>query len=160
MDSMGGGDVIPESRDVPRPSWGPAFLSFDSWPYRLEYAVGTVAILLLVLGWRGLVLHEFPTADLLLFVLFLLLPDLVAFVPMSLSRPPKGSWPSWGPPLYNGMHSLLVWAGAFLVAWVLTGGIFWPLLGWAAHITLDRAVGYHLRARVPKVSTSPPTGVT
>jgi hypothetical protein len=149
-----------ESQDVPRPPWGPAFLSLGSWPYRVEYAIGTVAILVLVLGWRGLVLHELSTADVLLFVLFLFLPDIVAFVPMALSRSPKGNWPSWGPSLYNGMHSLLVWSGAFLVAWALTGTIFWPILGWAAHITLDRAVGYHLRSRVPKFPNTPPTGVT
>jgi hypothetical protein len=128
------------------PGWGPAFLPIGSWPYRIEYGVGTVTILGIVFGWRMVVLHDFPLEDILLFVLFLLLPDLVAFIPMAFVRAPKGTWPPWGPPVYNVMHSLLTWAGVFLIIWVVTGSIFWPLLGWAAHITLDRAVGYHLRA--------------
>jgi hypothetical protein len=135
-----------DRRGSATPDWGPSFLPIGSWPYRLEYAVGTLAILGIVFGWRMAVLREFPLGDVLLFVLFLALPDLVAFVPMAFARAPPGTWPPWGPPLYNVMHSLLVWAGIFLVLWVVTGTIFWPLLGWATHITLDRAVGYHLRA--------------
>jgi hypothetical protein len=59
----------------------------------------------------------------------------------------------WGPPLYNVMHSLATWAAAFVLLWALTGAINWPVLGWAAHITLDRSVGYHLRARSPAASS-------
>lgn len=128
------------------PRWGPEFLPIGSWPYRIEYAAGTVAILAVVFGWRAVILHEFPVSSVLLFVFFLALPDLVAFVPMGLSRVPRGSWPSWGPAVYNVTHSLLTWSGVFLLAWLVTGSIVWPLFGWAAHITLDRAVGYHLRA--------------
>jgi Domain of unknown function (DUF4260) len=121
----------------------------SAWPYRVEYAIGTVAILVLVFGWRMEVLHEFPATSVLLFIFFVLLPDLIAFAPMGLSRSPKGTWPAWGPPVYNGMHSLLTWAAVFLVAWALTGSIVWPLLGWAGHITADRALGYQLRERSP-----------
>lgn len=135
-----------ESRDAPRPQWGPGFVSLDSWPYRIEYGVASVALLAIVFGWRMAILREFPVSDVLLFVLFFLLPDIVAFVPIGVSRPPAGHWPRWGPTLYNGVHSLLVWAAAFLLAWLLTGAVLWPLLGWAAHITVDRSVGYHLRA--------------
>jgi hypothetical protein len=138
---------MPESGDVMHPRWGPGFLPVNSWPYRVEYGVASVAILVVVFGWRLLILHAFPVGDILLFVLFLFLPDVVAFLPMAVSHAPQGGWPAWGSPVYNVMHSLLTWLGALLVAWVLSGSIFWPLLGWAAHITLDRAVGYHLRAR-------------
>ena len=136
-----------ESQDLPRPPWGPGFVPLGSWPYRLEYGVATVAILVVVFGWRMLVLHDLPLTDVLLFVGFFLLPDIVAFVPIGLSRPPAGQWPVWGPPLYNAFHSLLAWAAIFVVAWALTGTIVWAMLGWAAHITMDRAAGYHLRAR-------------
>jgi hypothetical protein len=137
------------------PGWRPAFLPVRSRLYRLEFAVGTLAILGILFGWRMAVLHEFPLDDVLLFVLFLLLPDLVAFIPMALARAPRGMWPAWGPPLYNVMHSLLTWAGVFLVLWIVSGNVLRPLLGWAAHITLGRAMGYHLRAPVssPVVAT-------
>ncbi|MGA7860401.1 MAG: DUF4260 family protein [Thermoplasmata archaeon] len=124
-----------------------------AWPYRAEYAAATVAILAVVFGWRLIILHEPPDTAVLLFVLFFLLPDIVALVPIGLSRSPRGTWPAWGPPLYNVMHSLLTWLAVFLVARVLTGRIVWRFFGWAAHITRDRAVGYHLRAR--SVATLP-----
>lgn len=135
-----------ESSDVPRPAWGPAFLSLGSWPYRVEYAVATVAIFAVVFGWRALILHQFPVADSVLFVVFLFLPDIVAFTPMAAARAPAGSWPRWGPSLYNVMHSLLTWAAVMLVVWLVSSASIWPVFGWAAHITLDRAVGYRLRA--------------
>jgi len=138
---------MPESQDAARPPWGPGFLSLASWPYRLEYAVATIAIFGVVFGWRMVELRDFPLSDVLLFVLFFLLPDLVAFGPIGLSRQPQGRWPSWGPALYNVMHSLLVWAAVALLVWVLRAPLFWPFMGWAAHITMDRAAGYHLRAR-------------
>jgi hypothetical protein len=136
-----------DGKNVPAAGWGPDFLPVGSWPYRAEYAVASLAILVLVFGWRLIILHEFPAASILLFVLFAALPDLVAFVPIGLSHAPKGSWPAWGPPFYNVMHSLLTWLAVFLIAWIVTGNVVWPLLGWAGHITVDRAVGYPLRAR-------------
>lgn len=133
-----------KSAGAPR-QWGPEFLPLDFWVYRLEYAAATIAILVAVFGWRMIVLRELTALDVVAFVLWFLLPDIVAFVPIGLSRSPKGTWPSWGSSLYNVVHSLLPWAGVFLITWIVTGGIVWPLLGWAAHITVDRAAGYHLR---------------
>ncbi|MCI4368444.1 MAG: hypothetical protein L3K09_02630, partial [Thermoplasmata archaeon] len=62
----------------------------------------------------------------------------------------KGSrdWPSWGPTLYNLLHTFLLWAAVFGLWSLLTGQIAWPLLAWAGHITADRAAGYHLRGPV------------
>jgi len=146
---------MPESQDVPRPNWGPAFLPLGSWPYRVEYGVATIAILAVVFGWRMVVLRDFPVEDVLFFVLWFLLPDIVAFVPIGLSRSPSGSWPTWGAPIYNLMHSLLIWAALLFMLLLVTGGIQWPLLGWAAHITMDRTTGYHLRARSTAGTRSP-----
>lgn len=130
------------------PGWGPGFLPINSWAYRAEYVVATVAIFAGLFIWQKLILHEFPLTSVLLFVFSFVLPDLVAFVPIGLSHTPKGTWPEWGPPIYNVMHSLLTWLAVFLAAWLLTRALVWPLFGWAAHITLDRGVGYHLRASV------------
>lgn len=144
----GGGEGSPGSikAATESPQWGPEFLPLGSGLYRLEYAAATVAILVVLIGWRMVVLQDFRALDIFAVVLWFLLPDVVAFVPIGLSRSPKGSWPTWGSTLYNFMHSLLTWGGVFLIAWVLTGAVMWPLLGWAAHITADRAAGYHLRA--------------
>ncbi|MCI4353573.1 MAG: DUF4260 domain-containing protein [Thermoplasmata archaeon] len=136
--------------------WGPEFLPVDFWAYRLEYAFATVAILLAVFGWRMVVLKEFVAADAIAFVFWFLLPDIVAFVPIGFSRSPKGTWPPWGSSLYNVMHSFLPWAGVFLIAWILSGGVVWPLLGWAAHITIDRAAGFQLRAKSVSPESSNP----
>lgn len=144
-----------ESRDVSPPHWGPAFLAFGSWPYRLEYVAATAAILAIDFGWRMVVLREFPTDDVLLFVFFFLLPDLVSFVPFGVSRPAAGRWPTWGPSVYNFMHSLLTWAAVTVIAWLLSGPLVWPLLGWAAHITMDRSAGYYLRGRSIEAVTPP-----
>ena len=151
---MWGMKTIPTGREAGPPRWGPDFLPLGAWEYRLEYAVATVAILVAIFGWRMAVLRELPVTDLIAFVLWFLLPDIIAFVPIGLSRRKKGGWPQWGSLLYNLMHSLLTWVGVFFVAWVLTGGIPWPLLGWAAHITLDRAAGYHLRSRSDPATAS------
>lgn len=143
------------SGDAPAPPWGPGFLPLRSWIYRLEYAVGAVVILILVLGWRGLILHDLPWPSLLLTVFWAIWPDLAAFVPIGLASRDSKEWPSWGPALYNSVHNFLVW-GAVFAAWSLvTGQIVWPLLAWAGHIAADRAVGYYLRA--PRtLSPTPP----
>jgi hypothetical protein len=135
-----------ESRDAPAPPWGPGFLRLNSPWYRAEYAAATVAILLLVFGWRWLLLHDLPAPQLLLAVFWAIFPDLAAFVPLGLAGRGSRGWPSWGPSLYNVFHSLLVW-GAIFAIWSLgTGDVAWPILTWAGHITADRATGFHLRA--------------
>jgi hypothetical protein len=116
--------------------------------------VATLAILGVVFGWRMALLRSFPLSDVLLFVFFFLVPDIIAFVPIGLSRQPSARWPSWGPPLYDVRHSMLTWAAVMFLAWVLGILLVWPLLGWAARITMDRAVGYHLRARQARSVTA------
>ena len=69
-----------------------------------------------------------------------------SFVPIGLSSK-RREWPSWGASLYNVFHTILVWGGVFVVAWLALGSVYWPLLGWLGHITVDRASGYALRAR-------------
>lgn len=136
------------SSDAHAPPWGPGFLRLNSWVYRAEYAAATIAILVLLFGWRGLILHELTWSDVLLFLFWAIWPDLVAFVPIGVFSKGSRTWPAWGPGLYNSVHNLLVWGGVFLAWTALTGQIAWPLFAWAGHITADRAVGYHLRAPV------------
>lgn len=135
------------SRDVEPPRWGPGFLSFGSVAYRLEYAAATVAVFGLLFGWRLALLHDLGPQDVALSIFWFVWPDLLAFVPIGLARRKDDRWPEWGPTLYNVPHSLLVWAGVFVAWGLLAHGVVWPLLGWAGHITMDRAAGYHLRAR-------------
>jgi hypothetical protein len=135
-----------QSGDARAPPWGPGFLRLNSWVYRVEYAVVTIAIVVLLFGWRWLVLHEMPWPSLLLAVFWALWPDLAAFVPISLASKGSRDWPSWGPALYNSVHNLLVWGAVFAIWSLLSGQIVWPLLAWAGHITADRAFGFYLRA--------------
>ena len=134
------------STDAPAPAGGPGFLRLSSWPYRLEYAAATLLILGLLFVWRLGILHALPPGVIALTVFWMLWPDLLAFVPIGIVARGSRNWPSWGAVLYDLPHSLLVWAGVFAVWSVLAGGIEWPLLGWAAHITADRAFGFYLRA--------------
>ncbi len=134
------------SSDAPAPPWGPGFLRLTSAWYRAEYAAATMAILLIVFGWRWLLLRDLSGTQLLLTVFWAIWPDIAAFVPIGLASRGGKDWPSWGPTLYNLAHNFLVW-GAVFVGWsYLTGEIAWPLLAWAGHITADRAAGYYLRA--------------
>lgn len=138
-----------ESQDLPRPRSGPGFVRLGSWPYRLEYAVATVVILLLLVGWRLAVLHALGPTEAGLSIFWFVWPDLVAFVPIGIAARSDRSWPRWGAAVYNVPHSLLTWAAVFGVWSALAHSVVWPLLGWAGHITMDRAVGYQLRASSP-----------
>jgi hypothetical protein len=53
-----------------------------------------------------------------------------------------------GPTVYNALHTWVAWAGVFVVRSLLAGSIEWPLLGRAAHIAMDRASEFSLRAPV------------
>jgi len=136
------------SQDAVAPPWGPEFLRLNSWPYRLEYAVATASILLLLFVWRLWILRSLSSVDLLLVLFWAAWPDVLAFVPIGLQARRSRTWPKWGPALYNAGHSLLVWAAVFGLWSVLERAVPWPLLAWAGHITADRAVGYHLRTPV------------
>jgi len=147
--------MLDESRDAAPPRWGPAFLRLTAWPYRLEMAVFTIG-LIAVLVWRFVV----GDLNVVATVFWFLWPDLVAFVPIGVAVRGGRRWPSWGPALYNAAHSFLVVVPVIAVGTILAGRIEWAILGWAGHITLDRAVGYHLRARnavaVGNQGTRPP----
>ena len=131
------------TRDAAAPPFGPPFLRFTSSPYRVEMAAATVVLLVMLFYWRGV---RVGGLDVPLTVFWLIWPDLAAFVPIGVAARRGGPWPSWGPALYNAAHSFLVWGGAFGLASLLAGEINRPLLGWAAHLTADRAAGYYLRA--------------
>lgn len=128
---------------LPSPRWGPGFLNIDALPYRLEMAAATLLLLAIIVGAPTL---SVGGIDILQTVFWLLWPDLLAFIPIGLANKGSRQWPVWGPWIYNTGHSLLTW-GAVIVLWSsLTGALQWPLLGWAAHITADRALGFYLRA--------------
>ena len=135
------------SDDLPAISQVPGFLSLDSWLYRLEYAVATVAILAILFVWRLGVLHALPPTAIGLTLFRIVWPDIFAFVPIGLASRRSHEWPKWGATVYHFPHSLLVWVAVFGAWSWLSAGVAWPLLGWAAHITADRAAGYHLRVR-------------
>lgn len=143
--------------DVPSAAVVTGFLGLDSWFYRLEYAAATFVLLGILFVWRFGILHSLSSEGIALTVFWLVWPDLLSFIPIGFVTRRSKTWPSWGSLLYNLSHSLLVWA-AVLTAWsVLIGGFYWPLLGWAAHLTADRAVGFHLRAPSRNAEDSSPT---
>jgi len=124
-----------------RGGFGPGFQAAGSKLYRAEYAAVTLAVVAYI-AYRathsgGLALV--PTA------VWFVLPDIVAFVPIGLSSK-RREWPAWGAYLYDAAHTLLVWGLAFAISWVALGGPYWPILGWLAHITADRASGFGLRS--------------
>jgi len=99
--------------------------------------------LIAILVWRFVV----GDLNVVATIFWFLWPDLVAFVPIGVAVRGGREWPSWGPGLYNVAHTFLVVVPVIAVWSIVAGGIEWAILGWAGHISLDRAVGYYLRAR-------------
>jgi hypothetical protein len=144
-----------EERQRSPPPWGPGFLGVDSWIYRLEYALAFVAILGILIVWPWLLLKDLPAGSIVLAVFWFLWPDLGAFLPIGLATGKGREWPRWGPSLYNALHTWITFGAVFVVWSVVVGSIEWPVLGWAAHIALDRASGFSLRAAAAPHSGSP-----
>ena len=93
------------------------------------------------LVWRGVFIGG---VDIWQIVFWAVFPDIVSFVPIGLSTK-QGDWPKWGSTLYNAFHTLLLWGLLFFSLFIVFHNLYWPLLGWLGHITMDRAVGYALR---------------
>ncbi len=123
------------------PQSGPGFQGAKSRLYRAEYALITIAIIVFLV-WRYL--YASGTLNILEFILWIIFPDLAAFIPIGVASK-KGVWPNWGASLYNFFHTILVWTAIFAVTWIILRTPHWELLGWLGHITTDRAVGYALR---------------
>lgn len=109
--------------------------------HRIEHALLALALA----GFLGWLVFVERATDQWRTLAWLIIPDLV-FVPILIaSRSRGGRWPAWGASLYNAAHTyvsmLIGWAGASLVA----GHIVWPMLAWALHIEVDRALGFDLR---------------
>jgi len=121
--------------------FGPGFLDARSILYRAEYAAISNSIVAF-LAWRTI----FVGLDWFQVAFWAILPDLVAFAGIALSSR-RREWPSWGSNLYNLFHTILLWEACFLAAWAAFGAPYWPILGWLGHISVDRAMGYALRAR-------------
>jgi hypothetical protein len=124
-----------------RSNFGPPFQGAQSKLYRAEYALISLAILI-ILGWRY---TQSPSIVFVLEIIFwAIFPDLAAFIPIGLSSD-KRAWPSWGAFVYNFFHTILIWALVFGVTFLIFKTPRWELLGWLGHITVDRSVGYGLR---------------
>ncbi len=118
----------------------PGFLPVDALLYKAEYALAG-ALLFGLLYLR----NSFASLDVGATVVFALLPDVVFLAILPFMR--KGKWPSWGANLYNFSHSFVVWVFAVAVSWLAFNAFFWPILGWALHVCIDRVIGFNLRAR-------------
>jgi hypothetical protein len=121
--------------------FGPGFQDARSKFFRLEYAAASIAIVG-YLVWRSLYLGGVDWLQVIFWVVF---PDLASFIPIGASSK-RREWPPWGAKLYNVFHTVLTWGLAFAASWLALGVVYWPLFGWLGHITVDRAVGYTLRA--------------
>lgn len=76
---------------------------------------------------------------------WLVAPDLV-FIPIAIgARSRGGRWPRWGVDLYNAAHTYASMIPAMAIVSVYRGYVVWPMLAWAAHIEVDRALGFDLR---------------
>ena len=122
------------------PKFGPDFQDARSTLYRAEYAAVTLALIGYLI-WRSLYLGGL---DWLQTIFWAVLPDLAAFIPIGASSK-RRDWPGWGAGLYNLFHNVLLWGLGFAGSWVFLTGVYWPIFGWLAHITADRAFGYGLR---------------
>ena len=123
-----------------RKGFGPDFQEAGSRLYRAEYGAICIAIVG-YLVWRGLFAGGVDVLQTILWVLF---PDLVAFIPIGVSSK-RREWPTWGAYLYDSVHNVIAWGLVFIVAWIVFRVPSWPLFGWLGRITVDRTVGYGLR---------------
>jgi hypothetical protein len=137
-----------ENSNAVSPSWAPGFLPLDSWIYRLEFLAGFLAIAWIIVGWQWFIVKVLSAQAVGLTVFWFIWPDLAAFLPIGIAQRGKREWPRWGVTLYNVLHTFLSWAVVLVLWYVFAGSVPWPLLGWAAHLTMDRAAGFHLRAVV------------
>jgi hypothetical protein len=98
--------------------------------------------------WANLIFKELPVEQRGLLVTFSVLPDLVSFLGITIKvffkktfdyeAPPLSAFPPYVFKLYNFTHSLVIWAGIFLILFLFR----WKWLeliwfGWALHILLD-----------------------
>jgi len=113
--------------------------------------VTAISVLVILFYWRRVAVKDL---NIPITIFWMILPDLGSFVPIGLASKGSKEWPTWGPKLYNFWHTLLVWIPVFAIWSVVTGMVDWPLLGWAGHITIDRSVGYYLRASGKNRDTS------
>ena len=126
--------------------FGPGFLEAGSRLYRAEYGAISLAIVG-YLVWRGLFAGG---VDVLQTILWALLADLVAFIPIGLSSK-RREWPNWGAYLYDTVHNVITWGLVFTAVWIVFRAPSWPMFGWLGHITVDRTVVYGLR-KIPEKS--------
>ena len=81
-------------------------------------------------------------------LLFVVLPDVALLVGIGVRHEP-GQLPRRAVPAYNLLHSPAVPVAIFVVAATGVLGAYWLVAAttWAAHIAMDRGLGYGLRTR-------------
>lgn len=109
--------------------------------HRVEHAVLALALAALM-GW---IVFAARWTDVWRALGWVVVPDLV-FIPIAfMMRSRGGRWPRWGAPLYNAAHTYATMLPSWLLASLVAGHVVWPMLAWALHIELDRALGFDLR---------------
>lgn len=109
--------------------------------HHAEYAALSALLVALAI-WQRDVLNPW------LFWPLVLAPDLLGYVPASFmgAAPEKGALPPRGVWLYNLWHTYTIPLALGAALTVAAGAVPWWLLGWLIHITLDRSLGFGLRA--------------
>lgn len=125
------------------PGW-PGFLRQDSIIYKVEMLLVTV-LLFSIFYWRLFVVKDIRIYSLIFWIIW---PDLAAFIPIGIATRSSKPWPDWGPGLYNFFHTLIVAIPVVSVWSLIVGSTQWAMMGWLAHITFDRSLGFYLRAKV------------
>lgn len=109
--------------------------------HRIEHALLAIA-LAAFLGWAIFVAHW---TDAWRALAWFVVPDLV-FIPIAIaSRSRGGRWPRWGAPLYNAAHTYVTMLAGWALSSFMSGHVVWPMLAWALHLEVDRALGFDLR---------------
>jgi hypothetical protein len=85
-------DTPAVSLDAPGPGAGPPFLRLNAWLYRAEMAVAAAALLVILFGWRLLVVRDLNAP---LAVFWIVWPDLGAFLPIGIASRGGRAWPRW-----------------------------------------------------------------
>ena len=101
--------------------------------------------------WSGVVLGRKNKKRFIGVVIFSVLPDIfgegIMFLFMFLGldgmpslengHPNIADYPIYAQNFYNSSHSLVVFALAFLLIYMLNKKVYWPMLGWGLHILID-----------------------
>jgi hypothetical protein len=122
----------------------------DSRILRIAVRTAWLIAALLLVAFAVFESAKYGAATITAAVVFVILPDLTMLIGASESpRPAHGQFSPRAVPFYNAMHR--PWLPLAILVGYPFGPIHWPPLftaglAWLAHIAVDRAAGYGLRA--------------